>query len=341
MAKKLDQIIVLDLEATCWEGEPPSGQEQEIIEIGVCTLNIATGRRADKDSILVRPERSTVSPFCTKLTTLTQAQVDQGVTFLEAIETLRREYRPAERTWASYGDYDRIQLQRQCEQRGVPYPFGRTHLNIKNLVAISLNLPHEIGLERAVKLFNLPLEGTHHRGDDDAWNIAAVLAALFERTRNGERKKIGEHRMAYERMLDKTHQPGEADMLGCIGQLVSECWIALDQFLRETYQVEPELKFGGTKYGWVLSYRKGGRPLCDLYPENGAFTVLIVLGGKEAAQALAELDSFGPTVRGYLENTPAYHDGRWLWIRVQQSRDIADIQRLLLMKRKPARKPQT
>lgn len=187
MARKLDQIIVVDLEATCWEGDPPTGQEQEIIEIGVCALDIAAGKRSKKLSLLVRPDRSTVSPFCTRLTTLTQEQVDQGVTFAEAVETLRREYQPAERTWASYGDYDRIQLQRQCEQRGVPYPFDRTHLNIKNLLAISLNLPYEVGLDRAVDLLHLPLEGTHHRGDDDAWNIAAVLAALFERTRNGRK----------------------------------------------------------------------------------------------------------------------------------------------------------
>jgi inhibitor of KinA sporulation pathway (predicted exonuclease) len=187
MAKKIDQIIVVDLEATCWEGSPPPGQEQEIIEIGVCALDVATGRRSEKRSILVRPERSTVSPFCTRLTTLTQEQVEQGVSFTEAIETLRQEYRPAERTWASYGDYDRIKLQQQCEQRGVSYPFGRTHLNIKNLLAISLNLPGEVGLDRAVEMLGLPLEGTHHRGDDDAWNIAAVLAVLLERTRKSGR----------------------------------------------------------------------------------------------------------------------------------------------------------
>ncbi len=185
MAKKLDQIIVVDLEATCWESEPPPGQEQEIIEIGVCTLDIATGRRSGKRSILVRPEHSSVSPFCTQLTTLTQEQVEQGVSFREAIETLNQEYRPAERTWASYGDFDRIALQRQCEQRGVPYPFGRTHVNVKNLLAISLNLPREVGLDRALEMLKLPLEGTHHRGDDDAWNIAAVLGVLLDRTRKG------------------------------------------------------------------------------------------------------------------------------------------------------------
>jgi inhibitor of KinA sporulation pathway (predicted exonuclease) len=187
MARILDQIIIVDLEATCWEGGPPPGQEQEIIEIGACALETATGRRLRKRSILVRPERSTVSPFCTRLTTLTQEQVAEGVPFAEAVEILRQEYQPAERTWASYGDFDRILLQRQCEQRGVGYPFGRTHLNVKNLLAISLNLPNEVGLDRAVELCGLPLEGTHHRGDDDAWNIAAVLGALLERARKREK----------------------------------------------------------------------------------------------------------------------------------------------------------
>ncbi len=183
MAKKIDQIIVVDLEATCWEGDPPPGEEQEIIEIGVCALDIASGERMKKRSILVRPERSTVSPFCTNLTTLTQEQVQQGVAFAEAVQILRGDYRPADRTWASYGDFDRILFQRQCERRGERYPFGRTHLNVKNLLAVSLNLPYEIGLDEAVKYFQLPFEGTHHRGDDDAWNIAAVLAGLFLRTR--------------------------------------------------------------------------------------------------------------------------------------------------------------
>lgn len=183
MAQKIDQIIVLDLESTCWEGNPPPGQEREIIEIGVCLLDVKTGQRHKKCSYLVRPERSTVSPFCTQLTTLTQEQVDQGILFSEAIEHLRREYAPAERTWASYGDYDRVMLQQQCMDRRVHYPFNRTHINVKNLLAVGMNLPHEVGLDRALEMLNLPLEGTHHRGDDDAWNIAAILNLLLKRIR--------------------------------------------------------------------------------------------------------------------------------------------------------------
>jgi len=45
MARRLDQIIVLDVESTCWDGPPPPGEENEIIEIGICTLEVATGER--------------------------------------------------------------------------------------------------------------------------------------------------------------------------------------------------------------------------------------------------------------------------------------------------------
>lgn len=178
MAQRLDCIIVVDIEATCWENPAPE-QESEIIEIGLCLLDVSTHQRQEKTSLLVKPERSSVSPFCTRLTTLTQQQVDTGMGFADACAVLRQSFRSHERVWASYGDYDRIQFQRQCEAHGVAYPFGRTHINVKNLLALSLNLPREIGLDQALARLGLPLEGTHHRGHDDAWNIAAILARLL------------------------------------------------------------------------------------------------------------------------------------------------------------------
>jgi inhibitor of KinA sporulation pathway (predicted exonuclease) len=185
MAQKLDQIIIVDIESTCWEERPPAGQQSEIIEIGACLLDLTTLQRSAKTSILVRPTRSTVSEFCTRLTTLTQSQVDTGISFAEACARLQREYGARERTWASFGDYDRVTIQRQCDGLGIAYPFNRTHLNIKNLLALGLNLPKEADLDKALKLLGLHLEGTHHRGDDDAWNIAAIMAIILGQQRAG------------------------------------------------------------------------------------------------------------------------------------------------------------
>ena len=179
--KKLDQIIVIDIEATCWEGVPPNGQESEIIEIGVCPLDIATGNRLEKRSILVKPERSAISAYCTELTTLTQEQVDKGVSFEQACSILRKDYRTKKRVWASYGDYDRRQFQEQCQAWNIGYPFGPTHINVKNLFAVAYRLSWEVGMAEALNKLGLPLEGIHHRGEDDAWNIACILAEILLR----------------------------------------------------------------------------------------------------------------------------------------------------------------
>ena len=183
MAKRLDQILVVDLECTCWDGETPPGQSGEIIEVGICLLDTTTLTRSSKESILVRPQRSQISPFCTQLTTLTQEQVETGITFEQACNRLRKEYNAGDRTWASYGDFDRRQFEHQCQETGVRYPFGKTHLNVKNLLWLALNEPYELGMQHALARVNLPLEGTHHRGVDDAWNIAELLAWLLGRLR--------------------------------------------------------------------------------------------------------------------------------------------------------------
>lgn len=183
--KQLDKILVVDVESTCWEGQPPAGEESEIIEIGVCLLSVADGDRGDRASILTHPERSKVSAFCTGLTTLTQEQVDGGISFAEACSILANEYASGKRLWASYGDYDRQMFEHQCRLGGVPYPFGKGHINVKSLLAVAGGLHREVGLDRAMQHVGIQFEGTHHRGSDDAWNVAAVLWQLLRSARTG------------------------------------------------------------------------------------------------------------------------------------------------------------
>lgn len=148
--------------------------------------------------------------------------------------------------------------------------------------------------------------------------------------------------MAYERLIDKDKQPSDADMINVIGPPLAEAWTGLRHFLIETYDVAPLLQYGGKRYGWNLQHRKGGRPLCEMYPECGSFTALVVLGKKELEAALARLESFGATVRQALLHTPRFHDGCWLYLRLTDPRtcqqDVQDIEQLILIKKKPPRK---
>jgi inhibitor of KinA sporulation pathway (predicted exonuclease) len=183
MPKLLDQILVIDLESTCWEGSPPPGMTSEIIEIGLCVVDVAQLERVEKRCFLVQPVKSVISPFCTQLTTLTAGDLADAGTLAEAAAVLKKEYRGHERLWASWGDYDRNQLQRCCHDQKVVYPFGGRHLNVKTLFAAAHGLAREIGLDGALAQLGEKLEGIHHRGVDDAWNIAGVLCRLLRAIR--------------------------------------------------------------------------------------------------------------------------------------------------------------
>lgn len=169
-------LNVVDIEATCWEGDPPAGQRNEIIEIGIVVLNLDTLERTGKRSIMVRPEHSEVSEFCTRLTGITTEEAATGITFREACDLLRSEYHTDSRPWASWGDYDRKQFQKQAVGT-VRYPFSSRHTNAKQVYADAYQLKRA-GMARALRHAGLPLEGAHHRGADDAWNIAALISRL-------------------------------------------------------------------------------------------------------------------------------------------------------------------
>lgn len=184
MPIKLDKILVVDVESTCWEGNPPPDEESEIIEVGFCILDARDLEARSRGSILVKPKLSKVSPFCTKLTTLTQEVLDrEGGTFAAACNDLRA-LDSKNITWASYGDYDRKMFEGQTGPTAAwwgctEYPFSPRHINVKNLCALMHGWEREVGMDEALKRLGLPLEGTHHRGGDDAYNIAKILAHVL------------------------------------------------------------------------------------------------------------------------------------------------------------------
>jgi len=184
MPKKLDKILIIDIEATCWRNKIPLKQKSEIIEIGICVLETTTWERLSKDSIIVKPSCSEISPFCTELTTLTPMDVNKGISLKAACNQLQTRYLSSQYPWASYGDYDRKQFESECRDKQVRYPFGSTHINVKTLLALIQHWESEVGMTTALEKLGLPLEGTLHRGVDDAWNIAQILAGLLMRKSN-------------------------------------------------------------------------------------------------------------------------------------------------------------
>lgn len=169
--------LVVDLEATCADDGTVPKHEMEIIEIGAVMVAAHDLRVVDEFQTFVRPVRHPeLTAFCTKLTSITQAQVDAAPGFRAAMKTFC--------TWVegypdvlfcSWGDYDREQFSQDCRHHDVRYPFGSGHLNIKQAFARHGRRRKAPGMAGALAHVGLELVGTHHRGIDDARNIARLL----------------------------------------------------------------------------------------------------------------------------------------------------------------------
>jgi inhibitor of KinA sporulation pathway (predicted exonuclease) len=101
----------------------------------------------------------------------------------DALRILQDQYQSTSRLFASWGDYDRSQFFRNCRTYDLKYPFGPTHLNVKNLFSAALGLTAELEMDTACQRMGVTLEGSHHRGVDDAWNTAQLLCLLLKRMR--------------------------------------------------------------------------------------------------------------------------------------------------------------
>jgi inhibitor of KinA sporulation pathway (predicted exonuclease) len=175
-----DAVLVIDLEATCWKGQPPEGMYNEIIEIGIAVVDFKTKEVIESESIIVKPKFSEISYFCTELTTITPELIEeQGILFEEACKILKDKFKSQKRLFLSWGKYDYNQIQADCKLHGLDFPMGREHYNLKPLFSLKHGLSHDLGVDTALEHLGLEFEGTHHRGVDDAKNIARILKTML------------------------------------------------------------------------------------------------------------------------------------------------------------------
>jgi inhibitor of KinA sporulation pathway (predicted exonuclease) len=177
---------VVDVESTCWKGSPPPGEVSEIIEVGIALVGTCRENRRgeviDFGSYLVKPAHSVVSEFCTSLTGITQTMVDSlGEPFIDVCQDFMQRFKSHQRVWTSRGDYDRTMFESEVQRWYTTYPFSKTHINLKSLFALQRGFNKEVGMSEALSYEGLKLAGQHHRGGDDAKNIAKLVDRILWR----------------------------------------------------------------------------------------------------------------------------------------------------------------
>ena len=191
--QKFRYFAVLDFEATCDDKQKMS--PQEVIEFPTVLVDGLTMEVVAKFESFVRPvHHPTLSPFCTKLTSITQDMVD-GAEEFNAVWTKHQQWleshgldlnEPEELaswTFVTCGDWDlRTMLPEQLsasniDRAQVPRCYTRW-INIKIPFTDYSGHSRAPGMDGMLRAMGLTLDGTHHRGVDDCCNTAKILEKL-------------------------------------------------------------------------------------------------------------------------------------------------------------------
>jgi inhibitor of KinA sporulation pathway (predicted exonuclease) len=180
--KEYPYFLVVDLEATCSEDDSISREEMETIEIGAVVVDSNTLQKIDEFQSFVKPIiNPRLSAYCTELTSITQLEVEEAPTFQEVLESLISWLHPINGQFAfcSWGEFDKIQIERDCYLHGLLNPLESLHFNLKPLFSSSQSRKKQYGMAKALRISGIKLTGTHHRGIDDARNLVKLLPFIL------------------------------------------------------------------------------------------------------------------------------------------------------------------
>jgi inhibitor of KinA sporulation pathway (predicted exonuclease) len=172
-----DYYLIVDVEATCSDDGVVPRQQMEIIEIGAVLQSSQTFEIESEFQTFIQPVRHPeLTEFCTRLTGITQENVAGAPPFREALDAMKQwMYSFGDSLFCSWGDYDRHQFLQDCDFHHVGYPFRSGHLNLKAEFSRALGHKKKLDIAEAVRHLGMDFEGTHHRGLDDARNIARIV----------------------------------------------------------------------------------------------------------------------------------------------------------------------
>jgi len=114
-------------------------------------------------------------------------------------------------------------------------------------------------------------------------------------------------------------------------------WREMNGFLQQAYGIQPQTAYSGcsAQPGWNVKYKKGGKSLCSLYPIDGYFIALVVIGAREEAEA----ELLMPLCSGYTQNlyaqTAFSAGGKWLMMNVTDEKILEDAKNLIKLRVKP------
>lgn len=132
--------------------------------------------------------------------------------------------------------------------------------------------------------------------------------------------------------------PTQSILEELIGSKNFDIWNKLVAGIDSLYEMDRTWNKGFGDWIYEYKYRRGGKTLCTFYAKQGIANILITLGKAEREKVELKREDFSPLLLTLYDETKTYHDGKWLWIPIDEVLSMDDIINILKIKRRPNRK---
>ena len=105
-------------------------------------------------------------------------------------------------------------------------------------------------------------------------------------------------------------------------------------FMRSKYRLD-EVGDGKDE----LKFKQGQKTILTIYTKEDRYTFLIIFGKKEREVFESDADSYSKYIQDYYDGSRTYHDGKWMFIDVTTPEQLEEVKKLIMIKKKPNRKP--
>ena len=112
-------------------------------------------------------------------------------------------------------------------------------------------------------------------------------------------------------------------------------WAYVIAKIDAAYDMEKEWDKGGKAAKYVLRFRRGGKTLVSLFPNESAIGLMVVYGKDERDKFEAQQANFSSKVVSEYHSAKTYHDGKWIMFYLPDEDVMNDMPALLAIKRKP------
>ena len=142
--------------------------------------------------------------------------------------------------------------------------------------------------------------------------------------------------MKWSELFNINQMPSYEEVKDYIGQ-GELLWSELLSYINNAYQVQPKMTYSkcSAQPGWNVKFQKSSKSLCTLYPMEGYFIALVVVGMKEEVAVEMALGTFTPYTQELYNKTPFSCGGRWLMIEVRDKLILNDVKNLISIRVNP------